>query len=103
MADAVKVALIKAGFDNQTSLKVMIQSSNSSVLMKFKGKSNYELVYKPDGSEVDGPHSNIKNIKTFADSVVVSKDFIFPELEAFITNTTDIVPKLHSEKLSVYV
>ncbi|XP_040998035.1 glycerophosphodiester phosphodiesterase GDPDL3-like [Juglans microcarpa x Juglans regia] len=106
VADAVNEALIKAGFDTQTSLKVMIQSSNSSVLMKFKGKSNkYELVYKADGNIVDGPDADsaIKNIKTFADSVVVSKDFIFPELEAFITNTTDIVPKLQAEKLSVYV
>ncbi|XP_018812516.2 glycerophosphodiester phosphodiesterase GDPDL1-like [Juglans regia] len=106
VADAVNEALIKAGFDKQTSLKVMIQSSNSSVLMKFKGKSNnYELVFKADGDIVDGPNadSTIKSIKTFADSVVVSKDFIFPELEAFITNTTDIVPRLHAEKLLVYV
>ncbi|KAG2682454.1 hypothetical protein I3760_11G192500 [Carya illinoinensis] len=103
VADAVNEVLIKAGFNKQTSLKVMIQSSNSSVLMKFKGKSNYECVYKADGSIADGPDSTIKNIKTFADSVVVTKDFIFPDFEAFITNTTDIVPKFHAEKLPVYV
>ncbi|KAG6637726.1 glycerophosphodiester phosphodiesterase GDPDL3-like [Carya illinoinensis] len=103
VADAVNEVLIKAGFDKQTSLKVMIQSSNSSVLMKFKGKSNYECVYKTNGSIADGPDSTIKNIKTFADSVVVTKDFIFPDFEAFITNTTDIVPKFHAEKLPVYV
>ncbi|KAG2682461.1 hypothetical protein I3760_11G192800 [Carya illinoinensis] len=103
VADAVNEVLIKAGFDKQTSLKVMIQSSNSLVLMKFKGKSNYECVYKANGSIADGSDSTIKNIKKFADSVVVTKDFIFPELSAFITNTTDIVPKLHAEKLPVYV
>jgi glycerophosphoryl diester phosphodiesterase len=99
----VKGALSKAGYDNQVALKVMIQSSNSSVLMQFKDKTNYELVYKVEENVRDALNSTVEDIKKFADSVVVSKTSVFPENMAFVTGVTDIVLKLQSFKLPVYV
>ncbi|KAG2682458.1 hypothetical protein I3760_11G192600 [Carya illinoinensis] len=103
VTDAVINALSKAGYDNQASPKVMIQSTNSSVLMKFKDKKNYECVYKVDENIRDALDSTVMDIKTFAHSVVVGKDSVYPENQAFISNTTDTVSKLQSFKLPVYV
>ena len=99
----MKDALSKAGYDNQVALKVMIQSSNSSVLMQFKDKAKYELVYKVEENVRDALNSTVEDIKKFADSVVVSKTSVFPENLAFVTSLTDIVSKLQSFKLPVYV
>ncbi|KAB1224994.1 putative glycerophosphoryl diester phosphodiesterase 2 [Morella rubra] len=103
VTDAVIDALSKAGYDNPTSLKVLIQSSNSSVLLKFKDKKDYELVYKVNENFADVPDTTVQNIKTFADSVVVSKESVFPEISSFLTAATATVSKLKSSNLSVYV
>ncbi|KAG2682476.1 hypothetical protein I3760_11G193000 [Carya illinoinensis] len=103
VTDAVINALSKAGYGNQASPKVMIQSTNSSVLMKFKDKKNYECVYKVDENIRDALDSTVMDIKTFAHSVVVGKDSVYPENQAFISSTTDTVSKLQSFKLPVYV
>ena len=103
VTDAVINSLSKAGFHNQTALKVMIQSTNSSVLSKFQGKNNYELVYKieePIRSLDDG---SLKDIKALASSVVVNKASVFPDNLLFLTGSTDVVSKLQKNNLSVYV
>ena len=100
---AVKNALSKAGYDNQVALRVMIQSTNSSVLQQFKDKTNYELVYKVDENIRDAANSAVGDIKKFAHAVVVSKSSVFPENNAFLTGVTDTVSKLKSFKLPVYV
>ncbi|TQE07672.1 hypothetical protein C1H46_006743 [Malus baccata] len=103
VTEAVMNTLSKAGFDNKTALNVKIQSTNSSVLMKFKEKTSYELVYKIEENIGDTLSSTIEDIKKFADSVVINKASIFPESEAFITGVTDVVSKLQAAKLPVYV
>jgi len=85
-----------------TSYKVMIQSTHSSVLKIFD-KSKFERVYKVDENIGDAAVSAIKDIKTFADSVVIGKKSVFPETSAFLVNSTNIVAKLKSFKLRVYV
>ncbi|XWS27786.1 hypothetical protein CRYUN_Cryun25bG0010200 [Craigia yunnanensis] len=103
VTDAVLNALSKAGYDKQTAQTVMIQSSHSSVLMNFKGKTNYKLVYMVD-EDIGGAQSGtIDDIKRFASAVVISKDSIFPENTAFLTTVTDVVPRLQAANLSVYV
>lgn len=86
-----------------TDKKVMIQSTNSSVLTKFKQESKYELVYKVDEDIRDADNSTIRDIKTFASSVVVSKDSVFPVNELYLTTMTDIVQRLHLFHFHVYV
>ncbi|CAK7324559.1 unnamed protein product [Dovyalis caffra] len=95
--------LSKAGFDSPTSKKVMIESTNSSVLMKFRDKTNYELVYRVDEDIRDTQDAALKDIKNFADSVIISKISVFPESDSFLTGVTNVVRKLLSQGLSVYV
>lgn len=99
---AVSDALSKAGYNNQTAKKVMIQSNDSSVLEEFK-KSSYELVYLVDDNIGDIKNSTILEIKTFAKSVVITKESVFPSDDAFIIGQTNIVQKLQSANLPVYV
>ncbi|KAK5834460.1 glycerophosphodiester phosphodiesterase GDPDL3-like [Gossypium arboreum] len=103
ITDAVLDALSKAGYGNKTDQKVMIQSSSSSVLMKFKSQTNYDLVYKVDEDIGGAQSSTIDDIKRFASAVVISKDSVFPETSAFITSATNVVPRLKAANLSVYV
>jgi glycerophosphoryl diester phosphodiesterase len=102
--DAVIDALNKAGYDKPGSQKVYIQSTNSSVLLKFKEKTDYELVYKIDKVVGDASNAAVEDIKNFASSVVINKDSVFPRKDGFVTsNTTGIVPKLKASNLSVFV
>jgi glycerophosphoryl diester phosphodiesterase len=99
----VKDALSKANYDNKVAPRVMIQSRSSSVLMQFKDKTKYERVYMVEENIRDALNSTVEDIKQFADSVTVSKTSVFPENMAFVTGVTDIVSKLQSFKLPVYV
>ncbi|XP_054797527.1 glycerophosphodiester phosphodiesterase GDPDL4-like [Prosopis cineraria] len=101
--NAVLTALNKAGYDKSGAQKVLIQSSDSSVLKEFKGKPNYELVYNIVEKVGDAENAVVEEIKGFADSVVVAKSSVFPENSAFLIGSTKIVPKLKSSNLSVYV
>ncbi|XVF70773.1 hypothetical protein PTKIN_Ptkin11bG0189100 [Pterospermum kingtungense] len=103
VTDAVLDALSKAGYDKQTAQTVMIQSSNSSVLMKFKGKNNYKLVYTIYEDIGGAQSASINDIKSFASAVVVSKDSVFPENQAFLTGSTDVIQRLQASNLSVFV
>ncbi|KAH8519019.1 hypothetical protein H0E87_000739 [Populus deltoides] len=103
VTDKVLDVLSKAGYDDPTSKKVMIESTNSSVLMKFRDKNNYELVYRIEEDIQDVQDAALKDIKGFANSVVISKASVFPESSSFLTGVTNVVPKLQSHGLSVYV
>lgn len=104
VTDAVFGSLSKAGYDNQTALKVLIQSPDSAVLKKFKQENNsYELVYQVDMSIGDVLNTTVVDIKSFANSVTISKPSVFPENQLFLTGSTDVVKKLQALKLSVYV
>ena len=81
----------------------MIESTNSSVLMKFRDESNYELVYRIEEDIQDAQDAALKDIKDFANSVVISKASVFPESSSFLSGVTNVVPKLQSHGLSVYV
>ncbi|KAK4275377.1 hypothetical protein QN277_018469 [Acacia crassicarpa] len=104
VTDAVIDTLSKTGYDKAGGHKVMIQSTNSSVLKKFKAKTKYELVYKIEEDVGDAVDSAAKDIKNVADSVVVQKTSVFPLNSKFlIGGSTRIVSKLKSFNLSVYV
>ncbi|KAL2466933.1 Glycerophosphodiester phosphodiesterase GDPDL3 [Abeliophyllum distichum] len=102
VTDAVLDALSKAGY-NQTAKKIMIKSSDSAVLKKFKSSSNYERVYMVDEDISDITNSTILGIKNFANSVVITKKSVFPTDKAFVTTQTNVVPKLQAFGFPVYV
>ncbi|CAI9787794.1 unnamed protein product [Fraxinus pennsylvanica] len=101
--DAVLDALNKAGYHNRTAKKIMVKSSDSAVLNKFKNSHNYELVYVIDVDIRDITNSTILEIKKFASSVVITKGSVFPTDEAFLTLQTDVVPKFQAFGFPVYV
>ncbi|XVF03725.1 hypothetical protein REPUB_Repub05bG0018500 [Reevesia pubescens] len=101
--DAVLNELSKAGYDNQTAQTVMIQSSDSSVLKKFKANTNYELVYNVPEDIGGAQKATTDDIKRFASAVIINKESVFPENSAFLTGVTDTVPRLQAANLSVFV
>ncbi|KAL7103385.1 hypothetical protein ACP275_08G175900 [Erythranthe tilingii] len=103
VTDAVLEALSTAGYNNQTTKKIMIKSSESAVLTKFKSTTNYDLVYLIDEDIRDILNSTILQIKKFASSVVISKRSVFPTEKAFLVRETPVVPKLQAFNLTVYV
>ncbi|KAL5987994.1 hypothetical protein ACLOJK_035757 [Asimina triloba] len=103
LTDAVIKALSTAGYDNQTALDVMIQSSNSAVLEKLKQQTKYKRLYEVDESIRDAQNSSLLEIKSFADHVAIKKNSVYPENKAFVTTITEMVRKLQSFDLAVYV
>ncbi|RDX91544.1 Glycerophosphodiester phosphodiesterase GDPDL4, partial [Mucuna pruriens] len=103
VTDAVIDTLSKAGYDKPGAPKVMIQSTNSSVLLKFNEKTKYELVYKIDETVGGAVDSAISDIKRFAHTVVVKKASVYTLSEFYGTGSTNIVQKFKDSNLSVYV
>ncbi|CAN6867960.1 unnamed protein product, partial [Brassica oleracea] len=83
--------------------RVMIQSSNSPVLVDFKKQSPYEIVYQVEKNVGDIVDSAIEEIKKFAGAVVVSRLSVYSTSNFFLTGQTLLVEKLHKFNLSVYV
>uniref|UniRef100_A0A1J3CZD1 glycerophosphodiester phosphodiesterase n=1 Tax=Noccaea caerulescens TaxID=107243 RepID=A0A1J3CZD1_NOCCA len=100
---AVLDTLTETGYNNSKTTKVMIQSTNSSVLVDFKKQSQYETVYKVEETIRDILRPAVEDIKKFADAVVIVKSSVFPDADGFITGQTDVVTKLQKSKLPVYV
>ena len=100
---AVLDALTETGYSNRTTTKVMIQSTNSSVLVDFKKQSQYETVYKVEETIRDILDSAIEDIKKFASAVVIGKSSVFPVVDGLVTGQTNVVERLQKSKLLVYV
>ncbi|KAJ0262266.1 Glycerophosphodiester phosphodiesterase domain-containing protein [Hirschfeldia incana] len=101
---AVLDALTETGYSNGiTTTKVMIQSTESSVLVDFKKQSNYETVYKVEEKIGDFSDSAIQDIRKLANAVVIGKETVFSLFDAFINRQTNVVEKLQKSKLPVYV
>ncbi|KAF9610690.1 hypothetical protein IFM89_024115 [Coptis chinensis] len=101
--NSVVNALSISGYNNHTTQEIVIQSTNKSVLAGFKKQTEYKLMYMVDEDIRSADNSSIQDIKSFADYVAITKKSVFPENLAFITGLTNIVPKLQSVNLTVYV
>ncbi|KAM3387580.1 hypothetical protein ACQJBY_010429 [Aegilops geniculata] len=102
MVDAVIKALDDSGYNKQTAQKVMIQSTNSSVLVKLKQQTKYDLVYMINEDVSDAAPSSLAGIKKFAGAVSVETSSVFPENRHFTSHQTDLVESLQTAGLSVY-
>lgn len=103
MVDKVIKALDDAGYHDQTAQKVMIQSTDSSVLEKFKEQTKYDLVYMINKEVGDAAPSSLADIKKFASAVSVDTSSVFPETHYFTVYETNLVQTLQTAGLSVYV
>ncbi|WOL06381.1 glycerophosphodiester phosphodiesterase GDPDL4-like [Canna indica] len=91
-----------AGY-NKTALEVMIQSTDSSVLKKFKQQTKYKLLYKIANEIGNADPASVMDIKTFADAVALKDESIYPISLLFITGATNLVQEFHAAGLDVYV
>ncbi|CAL4968540.1 unnamed protein product [Urochloa decumbens] len=104
VVDAVIKALDDSGYSKQTAQKVMIQSTNSSVLVKFKQETKYNLVYMIEEDVRDAAPSSLADIKKFADAVSVTTTSVLPMSHHYLINqTNNLVQSLKSAGLPVYV
>ncbi|CAL5021181.1 unnamed protein product [Urochloa decumbens] len=104
VVDAVIKALDDSGYSKQTAQKVMIQSTNSSVLVKFKQETKYNLVYMIEEDVRDAAPSSLADIKKFADAVSVTTTSVLPTSHHYLINqTSNLVQSLKSAGLPVYV
>lgn len=101
VVDSVISSLNNAGY-NKTTLEVMIQSSDSAVLLRFKQLTKYKLVYQIEKSIRDAINSSVANIKTFANAVALDKLSIYPSTQLFTAGETGLVSQLHAAGLDVY-
>ncbi|ESQ54604.1 hypothetical protein EUTSA_v10024494mg [Eutrema salsugineum] len=100
---AVLDTLTETGYNNITTTKVMIQSTNSSVLVDFKKQSKYETVYKVEETIRDILDSAIEDIKEFASAVVIGKSSVFEVTDGLVIGQTKVVERLQKSQLPVYV
>ncbi|KAJ3677620.1 hypothetical protein LUZ60_003344 [Juncus effusus] len=102
---SVKTALTEAGYTNSTSLKVNIQSTDSSVLTKLASQNpnKYSFIYKITELIRDASQGSLADIKKFADAVAIDKESVYPTDQAFLTNITDVVARFQKNGLKVYV
>ncbi|KAK1293215.1 putative glycerophosphoryl diester phosphodiesterase 2 [Acorus calamus] len=102
IVDIVVSTLSDAGYDSQTGPEVYISSSDSSVLVRLKQQTKYNLVYTVYKTIRDSTPSTIEDIKSFAHSVAVYKESIYPTNMAFVTSLTGVVEQFHAANLAVY-
>ncbi|CAL9135982.1 unnamed protein product [Musa textilis] len=102
VVDSVISAVNDAGY-NKTALEVMIQSTDSSVLVKFKQLTKYKLVYKINQPIRAAVASSVEDIKTFANAVALDKQSIYPATRLFTTGETGLVSMFQDAGIDVYV
>lgn len=89
-----------------TSVAIMFQSTDKSVLMDFKKKKLIypdELVYRVDQDIRDVTDSAIKEIMSFAGTIVISKESVLPYNGGLVKKKTDVVARLKESGFRVYV
>lgn len=99
----VSAALSNATLDKQPAQKVLIQSDDSSVLLKFKDVPSYQRVFYLQESISGAPEQVAQEVKKYADAVLVHRDAIVVASNNFAFNFTKTVPALHAANVSVYV
>jgi glycerophosphoryl diester phosphodiesterase len=104
VVDSVTTALNDAGYNDQTTQEVMIQSKDSAVLVKLKQQqTKYKLVYTLPQDIGSASATSLVAVKEFADAVVVERNSVFALSRHFIIRQNDIVEQLQSVGLRTYV
>lgn len=103
VVDAVASALANASYDKHTARKVLIQSTDTSVLSAFKGNPGYTRVLKIEETISAVPKDSLDEITKFADAVVLQRNSILTTSAFFLKSATGVVPALQHANVSVYV
>lgn len=83
--------------------RVLIQSDDTSVLLKFKDNPKYERVLYIKESISGVPEQVGKEIKKYADAVFLHRDSVVVVSNHFALNFTKTILALHNANCSVYV
>jgi len=100
----VSTALSNAIFDKQSTQKVLIQSDDSSVLLKFKDIPTYQRVLEIKKDISGTPDELAQEVKKYADAINVQRRSVIASTNTFFTkNFTNILPAMHAANVSVFV
>uniref|UniRef100_A0A2C9UMM8 glycerophosphodiester phosphodiesterase n=1 Tax=Manihot esculenta TaxID=3983 RepID=A0A2C9UMM8_MANES len=106
---AVNAALSKASLDKESTLQVLIQSDDTSVLSKFKTVPSYQRVFAITNDIGDAPMQSIDEIKKFADAVNILRQSVIvvnqggTRTQGLIKSVTNVVEELKRANLTVYI
>ena len=104
VTDIVSNALANATFDKQVTQQVYIRSDDTSVLSYFKTATNYKKVLDIKGRIGTVENQTLNEIKKFADVVIVRRGSLYGNSPSGLsTAPTDVVDKMHSANISVFV
>ncbi|KAM7268752.1 hypothetical protein ACFE04_010918 [Oxalis oulophora] len=103
LVGTVTTALTNATLDKQSTLKVLIESSDTSVLSKFASVPAYQKVLRITKQISNVPKETQDEIKKYASAVVISRGSIFTVADGFIDGNTTVVEEMHSANITVYL
>ncbi|ERM97414.1 glycerophosphodiester phosphodiesterase GDPDL6 [Amborella trichopoda] len=104
ITDSVLDTLRNASYDKENSPQVMIQSGDSAVLSKIKKVApSYKRVYLIDEIISDANKLTVEEIKQFSDAVNLPRASIMTNSGSFLVSLTDVVDKMHSANISVFI
>ncbi|XAR66779.1 Glycerophosphodiester phosphodiesterase [Bertholletia excelsa] len=102
ITDVVAEALSNATFDKQQTQKVLIQSDDNQVLLKFKNNTNYQKVLLINEDISAAPNATVQEIRKYADAVTLRRSSIITISDSFATGFTTVVDNMRAANLSVY-
>ncbi|CAI9098893.1 OLC1v1035623C1 [Oldenlandia corymbosa var. corymbosa] len=103
---AVTTALSNATFDKQATQKVLIQSDDSSVLLKFQDVKSYQKVLTIDDDISGATKQTADEVKKYADAIRVFRNSIvldYPSPVFMSLGFSNLVDVMHADNISVYV
>ncbi|CAA7032372.1 unnamed protein product [Microthlaspi erraticum] len=103
IVDVVKTSLTNSTLDKQVTQKVLIQSSDSSVLSSFEAVPPFTRVLSIDKEIGDAPKPSIEEIKKHAEAVNLKRSSLVTISQSFATGKTNVVEEMHKGNISVYV
>jgi len=102
IVDAVSSALVNASYDKETRQQVLIASNDSAVLVAFSKFPGFKRVLQISHMISDASKQSVEVAK-FADAVSISHGSVVEAQGSFLVRFTDVIDKMHSANLSVYI
>ncbi|KAL3535065.1 hypothetical protein ACH5RR_003526 [Cinchona calisaya] len=102
----VSTALSNATLDKQSTQKVLIQSEDSSVLLKFQDIKTYQRVLTIEKDISGSTQQTAQEVKKYADAVKVYRNSIvldYPNPVFMSLSFSNLVDVMHAANISVYV
>ncbi|RLM55588.1 hypothetical protein C2845_PM10G16940 [Panicum miliaceum] len=103
IVDAVSSALVNASYDKDTRQQVLIASDDSAVLVAFSKFPGFKRVLQIGHMISDASKQSVEEVAKFADAVSISRGSVVEVQGSFLVRFTDVIDKMHSANLSLYV